>query len=49
MFKNIIIFTSFILIISFEINADRDEVVIEKGQKWSLEKRSNKSVTKNKN
>ena len=42
MFKNIIIFTSFILIISFEINADGDEVVIEKGQKWSLEKRSNK-------
>ena len=38
MFKNIIIFTSFILIISFEINADGDEVVIEKGQKWSLEK-----------
>ena len=42
MIKNIIIFTSFILIISFEINADGDEVVIEKGQKWSLEKRSNK-------
>ena len=42
MFKNIIIFTSFILIISFEINANGDEVVIEKGQKWSLEKRSNK-------
>ena len=42
MFKNIIIFTSLILIISFEINADGDEVVIEKGQKWSLETRSNK-------
>ena len=33
--------------ISFEINADGDEVVIEKGQKWSLEKKSNKLSTAN--
>ena len=43
MFKNTIIFTSLILLISFEINADKDEVIIEKGQKWYLEKRSNRS------
>ena len=42
MLKKIIIFTSLIILISFDINADSDEVVIEAGQKWSLEKRSNK-------
>ena len=42
MIKNIITFTLLIILISFEINADGDEVVIEEGQKWSLEKRSNK-------
>tara|TARA_B100000579_G_scaffold61054_1_gene44540 strand:+ start:187 stop:597 length:411 start_codon:yes stop_codon:yes gene_type:complete len=42
MFKNIIIFSSLILLISFHINANGDEVVIKEGQKWSLEKRSNK-------
>ena len=42
MLKKIIIFTSLIILISFDINADSDEVVIESGQKWSLEKRSNK-------
>ena len=42
MFKNIIIFTSLIILISFDINADGDEIVIKEGQKWSLEKRSNK-------
>ena len=42
MIKNIITFTLLIILISFDINADGDEVVIEEGQKWSLEKRSNK-------
>ena len=42
MLRNIIIFTSLILFISFDLNAGGDEVVIEEGQKWSLEKRSNK-------
>ena len=42
MLKKIVIFTSLIILISFDINADSDEVVIEEGQKWSLEKRSNK-------
>ena len=42
MLRNIIIFTSFILLISFDLNAGGDEIVIEEGQKWSLEKRSNK-------
>ena len=42
MIKNIITFTLLIILISFDINADGDEVVIEAGQKWSLEKRSNK-------
>ena len=37
MIKNIITFTLLIILISFDINADGDEVVIEEGQKWSLE------------
>ena len=47
MFKNIIIFSSLILLISFDIISDEGEVAIEKGQKWSLEKRSNKLSTAN--
>ena len=42
MLKKTIILSSFVLLVSFDINSKGDDVVIEEGQKWTLEKRSNK-------